>query len=97
MLFDGYIPERYMDCIGGFVSIVELCFRPVIMEDDLQELSKRCSRFIRQFERHFMCHDTERMKMSTYVIHLILHLVEGVREHGTLLNTSQYWVERYIG
>ena len=97
VLFDGYLPRIYMDGLEMYVKVVDLCFRPVLNEYDVDHLAKLSAGFTRHFEKHFTRHDPDRLKMSTYVMHLLLHLAEGVLENGPLLNTSQYWVERYIG
>ena len=44
-----------------------------------------------------MRHLSDRLKLFTYVMYLLLHLPEDVPENGPLLNKSQYWVESYIG
>ena len=97
ILFDGYLPKTYMDGLEMYVKIVDLCFRPVLTEYDVAHLAKLSAGFNRSFEKHFMRHHPDRLKLCIYVMHLLLHLAEGVRENGPLLNTSQYCVERYIG
>lgn len=97
VLLDGYIPDLYMNCLNLYVSIAELSFHAVLVEGEIDQLSKLVVTFIKQFEKHFVRHDLHRVKMCTYVLHLILHLADGIRENGPLVNSSQYWVERYIG
>ena len=97
ILFDGYLPQRYLDGLDMFVQIADISFRPELTETDISDLSMASTEFIKHFEKFYMRFDPSRLKFSTYVMHLLLHLAEAIQENGPLVNCSQYWVERYIG
>lgn len=97
IVLDGYLPQTYLSGWALFVELVDLCWRPVLTEEDISEVGRLARDFYRHYEEHYYKYDVARMNMCKYVFHLILHLEEGIRESGPPVGYSQYWTERYIG
>lgn len=63
----------------------------------MESIRDRAVRFFNHFEDCYVKHQTSRVNLSKYVMHLLLHLADGILESGPLVNASQYWVEGFIG
>lgn len=81
----------------SFVQVVDICFRPVLTEGDVVELGEKARHFYRFYESTFYGGNAENLHACKYVIHLLLHLEDSVRDCGPLVNLSQFPMERFIG
>lgn len=97
ILFTGRLPDPYLRVIYYYCRVVELCCRPVLMEEDINELKDFSFRFYEHFERYFYSYDVKRVGLMKSTIHVFLHLHEYVKLYGPFTNFNQYWVERKIG
>ena len=63
----------------------------------IQQVEELAKTFIRHYEQVYVRHDINRINRCRYTVHLLLHLASSIRECGTLMSSSQYWIEKYIG
>ena len=97
VVLDGYLSEPYLSGWRSFVELVDICWRPVLTQQDITDVGRLAREFYENYEEHYYKYDEDRMNLCKYVFHLLLHLEEGIRECGTPVGYSQYWIERYIG
>ena len=97
VIFDGYLRKECLDGLHMFVSLVDICFRSCVTRSQSLEVKRLSVKFIEHFESYYVKHDLSRINFCKYVIHLLLHLSESIRQYGPLISASQYWVEKYIG
>ena len=97
ILFEGYLPQRFLSGLQHFVELVDICFRPILRLSHVKEVREISARFFQHFEDCYMKHELSRASLSKYVIHLLLDLSDGILECGPLVNSSEYRVEGFIG
>lgn len=91
------LPTYYLEGWTLFVEVYDLCCRPKLSLDDIQELDVKAQGFVSHFERAYMQYKVERVPLLKYTIHLLLHLKDSVVQNGPPAYHSQFWTERYIG
>lgn len=97
VVLDGYLPEPYLTGWAQFVHLTELCTRPSISALDLDTISSAALSFYHHYEKDYFMFKENRVNLCKSVFHLVLHLRDNIEECGPLVNTSQYWMERFIG
>ena len=82
VVLDGILPEQFLSGSANFVALVDLCWRPVLEEQDIVEIGHLSRKFVAHFESDYYQYDRDRIYMCKYVFHLLLHLEDTIRECG---------------
>ena len=96
VVLDGILPEPFLSGWTDFVALVDLCWRPVLQEQDMEEIGRLSRKSYAHFEHDYYQYNRDRIHMCKYVFHVLLHLEDNIRECGPPLVFSQYGMERFI-
>ena len=79
VLFDGYLPQTYMDGLAMFAEIVDICCKPEVAPRDISRLRSLAIRFVEHYERDYVRYEMDRAHMCKSTIHALLHLADCMK------------------
>lgn len=95
--FHQLLPEHVLSGWWYFCQICELAMRPVLREEDMEDLSSYCTKFFEHYSNTYYGGKQSNLHLMRYTIHLLLHIPISTNYCGPLVCFSQFSVERFIG
>ena len=96
VVMEGHLPRRYLQGLRLLSRLLELCSRPTLEAEELEQIEILSVSYFRHFEDAYYRFKPTRVRLCKSTIHAILHLRENVLRCGPLVGCSQFWMERYI-
>ena len=96
VVMKGNLTRRYLQGLRLLSRLLELCSRPTLDADELEQIGTLSISYFRHFEDAYYQFKPTRVRLCKSTMHAILHLKENVLRCGPLVGCSQFWMERYI-
>eukprot|EP00172_Hildenbrandia_rubra_P001086 Plantae.Rhodophyta-Hildenbrandia_rubra.ctg16499.p1 GENE.Plantae.Rhodophyta-Hildenbrandia_rubra.ctg16499~~Plantae.Rhodophyta-Hildenbrandia_rubra.ctg16499.p1 ORF type:complete len:330 (+),score=35.68 Plantae.Rhodophyta-Hildenbrandia_rubra.ctg16499:90-992(+) len=96
-LLRGRLDHKHLTGWKHFVEACRICALPDPAREEVIDLRRHAALFFEHCERDHFKRKKESVKMMKYVLHLILHLADGMEQAGPLRNVDQLKMERFAG
>lgn len=97
ILLNGVLPLAYLVGVDLLSELADLSFRSAVKRSEIDLMWSISRKYVEHYEQKYYMFSPDRTNLCKSVIHILLHLVDSMKNYGPLIGVSQYWKEGFIG